>query len=217
MSHVEADQIVDLYERHAHAWDSDRGRDLVIEKAWMDRFVALLPAGASILDIGCGSGQPISRYLIERGFAVVGVDSSPTLISLCRSRFPDQEWIVADMRALEVGRKFHGLIAWDSFFHLSHEHQRRMFPIFGRHSAPGAALLFSSGPGYGEAIGSYHGEPLYHASLSPAEYRELLAAHGFYVNAHMVEDPHCGGHTVWLAQAAVTQERGGASLTNRCV
>jgi ubiquinone/menaquinone biosynthesis C-methylase UbiE len=121
MSLVEADQIIGLYERHAHAWDSDRGRDLVIEKAWMDRFVAHLPAGASILDIGCGSGQPISRYLIEQGFAVVGVDSSPTLISLCRSRFPDQEWIVADMRALAVGRKFHGLIACDSFFHLSFE------------------------------------------------------------------------------------------------
>lgn len=199
---LDADQIVGLYERHADAWDSDRGRDLTIEKDWMNRFLALVPAGASILDIGCGSGQPISRYLIEHGFDVVGVDSSPTLISLCRSRFPDQEWIVADMRTLSVNRTFHGLIAWDSFFHLSHDHQRQMFSIFSRHSAAGAALMFTSGTGHGESMGSYCGERLYHASLSPAEYRTLLSSHGFSVNSHAVEDPNCGRHTVWLAQAA---------------
>jgi len=163
--------------------------------------MALLPAGSSILDIGCGSGQPIARYLIAHGFDVVGVDSSPTLISKCRTRFPDQEWIVADMRTLSMNRRFQGLIAWDSFFHLSHEHQRAMFPIFSEHAADGAALLFTTGPEHGEAIGSYQGEPLYHASLSPVEYRKLLGSQGFSVVAHTVDDPGCGCHTVWLAQS----------------
>jgi cyclopropane fatty-acyl-phospholipid synthase-like methyltransferase len=46
------------------------------ESAWLDRFSTLLSQGASILDIGCGSGEPIARYLIDRGFAVDGVDVS---------------------------------------------------------------------------------------------------------------------------------------------
>ena len=104
------------------------------------------------------------------------------------------------MRTLALDQPFDGLIAWDSFFHLSHAHQRRMFPIFRRHAAPGAALLFTSGPAHGEAIGSYRGEPLYHASLSEAEYRALLAANGFAVVRQVAEDADCGGHTVWLAQ-----------------
>jgi SAM-dependent methyltransferase len=194
-----SERIVDLYERHAHNWDADRGRSL-FEKPWLDRFAALLPRGASILDIGCGSAEPIGRYLIERGFRLTGVDASPALIALCRARFPGQSWAVADMRALALGRTFDGLIAWDSFFHLSHEHQRRMFPIFRKYSAPGAALLFTSGPVHGEAIGSYRDEPLYHASLSEAEYHALLAANGFAVVRHVAEDPDCGRHTVWLAQ-----------------
>jgi hypothetical protein len=53
------------------------------------------------------------------------------------------------------------------------------------------------------AIGSYRGEPLYHASLSEAEYRSLLPQHGFEVVAHVAEDPECGGHTVWLAQLSM--------------
>lgn len=195
-----ADDIIGLYERHAEAWDRIRIADLILEREWMERFVALLPSGGSVLDLGCGSGQPIACHLFERGFAVVGVDSSPTLISKCRSRFPKAEWIVADMRALSINRKFTGVIAWDSFFHLSHEDQRAMFAVFREHTACGAPLLFTTGTGHGEAIGSFQGESLYHASLSPGEYRTLLESYGFRLLAHLVEDPSCGRHTVWLAQ-----------------
>lgn len=78
-----------------------------------------------------------------------------------------------------------------------------MFPIFDRHAAAHAALLFTSGTSHGTAIGSYAGEPLYHASLAPEEYRALLEAHGFTVHAHIVSDPGCGGHTVWLAARGI--------------
>jgi SAM-dependent methyltransferase len=196
-----ADKIIDLYERHAHNYVADRGRVRWNESAWLDRFTTLLPQRATILDIGCGFGEPIARYLIDRSFAVDGVDASPTLISLCRERFPHQYWHVADMRTLALDKTFHGLLAWDSFFHLPHDDQRRMFPIFKRHAAPGTALMFTSGTSHGEAVGSYRGEPLYHASLAAEEYRTLLESNGFRVEAHMVEDPDCGGHTVWLAQA----------------
>ncbi|HWV58487.1 MAG TPA: class I SAM-dependent methyltransferase [Longimicrobiales bacterium] len=194
-----ADAIIGLYERHAEAWDRQRGAELVLEREWLDRFVALMPPAGSVLDLGCGSGQPIARYLLDRGFTVIGVDSSPTLIDRCRSRFPEGEWLEADMRTLSLDRRFDGLIAWDSFFHLPHGDQRRMFAVFGQHALPGAPLLFTTGPGHGEAIGSFEGEPLYHASLAPDEYALHLAAHGFEIVDHVAEDPRCGGHTVWLA------------------
>jgi trans-aconitate methyltransferase len=42
--------------------------------------------------------------MVEQGLRVIGVDSSATMISFCRDRLPDQEWIVADMRRLALGR-----------------------------------------------------------------------------------------------------------------
>lgn len=194
-----AEAIPGLYERHADTYDRLRGRSL-FEKAWLDAFLALAPAGGSILDIGCGCGEPIARYVIEKGFRVSGIDSAPSLIALCRERFADHDWRVGDMRELDLGRGFQGVLAWDSFFHLSFEDQRRMFPIFAAHAEPGAPLMFTSGPEHGEAIGTFGGEALYHASLSPDEYRALLASHGFHVIKQVVEDPDCGGHTVWLAR-----------------
>jgi SAM-dependent methyltransferase len=113
----EASKIVGLYERNAENYDKDRGRDL-FERRWLADFLSLLPPGGSILDIGCGSAEPIARFFIEQGYAVTGVDSSPSLIDICTRRFPLQNWIVADMRDLCLGTGFNGIIAWDSFFTL---------------------------------------------------------------------------------------------------
>lgn len=199
MTHPSAHRIIGLYQEYAETWDRQRGKKL-IEKAWLDRFCGLLASGAAVLDIGCGSGDPIATYLVGRGHAVTGVDASPAMVELCVRRFPEHNWIAADMRTMDLGRTFAGLLAWDSLFHLAPDDQARMFPILARHAAPEAALMFTSGPRHGEAIGSWCGEDLYHASLAPEEYRSGLDAAGFDVVAHAVEDQACGGHTVWLAQ-----------------
>jgi SAM-dependent methyltransferase len=196
-----SDDIIGLYERHARESVGDRSQQTAFfEKDWLDRFTALVPAGGTVLDLGCGPGKPMAAYLLGQGLDVCGVDSSPTMIVLAVANFPDRRWIVADMRRLALGKRFAGVMAWDSFFHLSFEDQRRMFPIFRDHAAPGAPLLFTSGPRHGEAIGSLRGEPLFHASLAPDEYRSLLAANDFSVIAEKMDDAECGGHSVWLAR-----------------
>jgi len=195
----EAERIRDLYERHARAWDKDRSRSL-FEKAWLDKFLSLMPPDPRVLDIGCGSGEPIGQYLIQQGCKITGVDSAPSLIDLCRQRFPRQSWMVGDMRELSLGDHFDGILAWDSFFHLIPEDQQNMFSVFSRHARPSTALMFTSGSTHGEVIGDYRGEPLYHASMDESEFRSLLNDINFDVVEHVVEDPNCTNHTIWLAQ-----------------
>ncbi len=71
-----ADRIIDLYQRRAADFDRERSRSL-FERAWLDRFAGLLPEGGSVLDLGCGTGEPIARYLLGKDLAVTGVDSCP--------------------------------------------------------------------------------------------------------------------------------------------
>ena len=194
-----SERIVSLYEENAAAWDRMRGPGL-FETPWLDRFLARVRPGGTILDIGCGTGLPIARYLIERGFRVTGIDSAPSFIAMCQARFPGHEWQVADVRSLALGRRFDGLIAWHSaFFHLTPEDQEPLFPRLAGHAAPGAALIFTSGPERGEVIAEWQGEPLYHGSLAPDEYRALLEANGFGDIVHRARDPECGEATLWLA------------------
>lgn len=197
-----ADGIIDLYSRRALEWDRDRGKTL-IEKGWLDALLAHVPPAASILDLGCGSGEPIARYLIGQGRRLTGVDAAPRLIDLCRRRFPDQDWRVADMRGLNLGRTFDGVIAWHSAFHLTPRDQREMFAVYARHVGPGGVLMFTSGTSAGEAVGQWRGEPLYHGSLSAEEYCAALDASGFDLLDNRIDDLETGDATVWLARARV--------------
>ena len=77
---------------------------------------------------------------------------------------------------------------------------RRCSGILAGSRRRGAALMFTSGTAHGEAIGSFAGGPLYHASLDAEEYRALLARNGFILLRHVGNDPACGGATIWLAR-----------------
>lgn len=189
-----------VYERHAGAWDRHRGRRL-IERAWLDRFLAVVPPGMPVLDLGCGAGEPIARYLIESGHDVWGADFAEPMLAIARERFPPARWVHADMRTLDLGRTFGGIVGWDSFFHLTMDEQRAVIPLLARHLSPGGALLLTVGPGEGEVTGTVEGETVYHASLSPAEYARLLEREGLAVADFVAEDQTCDFHTVLLAVA----------------
>lgn len=141
-----------LYEAHARAFDRDRGRSLM-ERGYLTDVVNRLRPKAQVLDLGCGPGEPIARFFIERGFELTGVDAAPEMLVMCRERFPHAIWVEADMRGLVLPVQFDAVVAWDSFFHLARDEQRAMFPTFAKHVARNGLLLFTSGPRDGEVLG----------------------------------------------------------------
>lgn len=192
------DRIAELYQRHAHAFDAARRRNFP-ERIWLDRFARHLPGSGELLDLGCGGGEPVARYFVDRGFHLTGVDIAPTMIQLARTRFPRHRWIEADMRKFGAeSSTYDGIIAWSSLFHLDVEWQQKLIPRIAVWLKRGGVALFNTGPARGIAIGELEGEELFHASLAPAEYRALFASCGLAVIAHRIEDPECGGMTVWL-------------------
>lgn len=207
-----AKNIIDIYRKYGRQWTELRG-EYLYEQSWLDRFCEKLSNNAKVLDLGCGSGVPIARYLSKKGCAITGVDSSEVMLEMAQQNFsvekyPNHRWILGDMRNVQLNENvshntdsiFDGILAWDSFFHLTADDQRQMFTLFQRFSKIGTMLMFTSGPSEGEAIGEMFGEALYHASLSPDEYRELLAQHDFLVLEMVANDADCARHTVWLAQ-----------------
>lgn len=197
-SSASADDVVPIYDRLADDWDRLRDRTLA-ERPWLDRMLSHAP-GRRVLDLGCGSGLPVARYLVERGRLVTGLDAAPAMLDRFRANVPKAEAVAGDLRDFALGRPFDALLAWDSLFHLSPTDQRRELAQVAAHAAPGAALLFTSGPDAGETVGRLGDAALYHASLSPRDYRGLLIALGFTPVAFVPQDATCGGRSVWLAR-----------------
>jgi len=188
-----------VYDRQARAYDASRSRAL-FEAGWLQRFAATLPPGGRVLDLGCGAGEPIAGWLMAGGFAVTGVDLSVPMLEIARARWPGGDWRRADMRALDLGETFDGIVAWDSFFHLAPDAQRACIARMARHLAPGGTLLLTVGPDAGEAEGHVGGEPVYHASLSPAGYATCLEENGLRLTGFLAEDPDTDRHSVLMAR-----------------
>jgi ubiquinone/menaquinone biosynthesis C-methylase UbiE len=98
-----------VYERKATQFDGERSKEL-FGRRWLEKIEALLPKDASILDVGCGTGEPISQYFIAKGYDLTGVDYAQSMVAIARQRFPRQSWRVADMRALDMKKQYDGLI-----------------------------------------------------------------------------------------------------------
>lgn len=193
------DRIAEHYERHAHAFDAARRKNF-IEKGWLDRFLLAVPRGGHILDLGCGAGEPVGRYMVDKGYYLTGVDVSAKMIMLSRTRFPRHVWLNTDMRSAVMARTFEGILAWDSLFHLHHDDQAAMIEKMTRWLESGGALLFNSGPARGEASGYQFGEDVYHASLAPFEYRALFEELGLLEIDFVPDDPTTGGRSVWFVR-----------------
>ncbi len=204
-------KVYEEYE-HIHEWfDAHRDKSLM-EKEYLDLILANSPKQATVLDLGCGTGEPLAAFFIDQGYHVTGVDGSTKMIALCKARFPEQTWLCADMREIDLHQQFDVILAWHSFFHLPQSDQRKMFAKFAMHLKPGAVLAFTSGPAADEVWSDNGGQNLYHASLSIAEYQSLLKQNGLEVLLHKVEDPDCGEATTWVAQKQVVNHL----RTGRC-
>ncbi len=104
-----------------------------------------LPGGGTVLDLGCGTGVPISQVLIERGFKVYGVDASPTIVAAFRARFPGVPVECADVEDSDFfTRTFDGVVAWGLFFLLDAEVQRGLIKKFAGVLQSGGRLLFTA-------------------------------------------------------------------------
>ncbi len=188
-----------VYERQAEAFDSQRSRSLV-ELAWLEHFAAGVTAAGRVLDLGCGAGEPIAKWLSARGFAVTGVDFAGPILAIARRRWPDGDWRLGDMRELDLGERFAGIVAWDSFFHLTPDEQEACLPRVCAHLEPGGSLMMTVGPRRAEIGGAVGTESVYHGSLSPARYAELLEASDLRLVRFVAHDTDCGNRSVLLAR-----------------
>ena len=172
------------------------------ERAYVDRFIALAVPGARVLDLGCGTGIPIARYLIDHGFHVTGVDCSHAMLALARGNCPEADLVLGDMTEVPLEGPFGGIVAWDSVFHVPRARHAGLFDVMSRLLAPGAPLLLSVGGSEGDFAAPMLGALLPYSGNAPAESRRLLESSGFDVLAAEMDDPTSRGHMAMLCRKA---------------
>lgn len=136
-----------------------------------------LRRGATVIDLGCGSGLPITEILVSEGLNVYAIDASPAMVAAFRRNLPETPVACEAVEdSMFFDRMFDAVIAWGLMFLLEPIAQRRLIRRIADILAPGGRLLFTSSAeavGWNDAMTGVESR-----SLGAAEYRRHLSASG---------------------------------------
>lgn len=134
------------YESIAETYIKGRGRAVngigsSTARAWARTF----NIGSAILDLGCGTGIPVTKILLEAGLNAYAVDASPKMIEDFRQNFPHVPVACESVqRSPFFNRAFDGIIAIGLLFLLSEETQLALIPKMAAALNPGGKLMFTA-------------------------------------------------------------------------
>ncbi|MGI8521402.1 MAG: class I SAM-dependent methyltransferase [Actinomycetota bacterium] len=146
------------------------------------RFRPAPAARCEVLDLGCGAGEPSTRFLAER-FDVTGVDISSSQLRGAKQRLPKTSFIQADIaRPMFRGAVFDGVVALYSISHIPRSEHDAVFRRIASWLKPGGIFLATLGAAQGpDWYGDWLGVPMFFSSFDADRNRELLRSAGFHL------------------------------------
>src|SRR4030095_13278860 len=135
------------YDQIAQRWHENPRPEVYVARVlnYVDQVLAGLPPGSKVLDLGCGTGEPIARHSLQRGYRVTGIDQSLEMLRIAKTVVPDAQLIHGDIVQVEFGEGFAAAIAWDAAFHVARKHHATLYQKLARALTPGGRLLLSVG------------------------------------------------------------------------
>jgi SAM-dependent methyltransferase len=178
-----------------------------------DEFVNLLPAQATVLDIGCGAGIPWTRALAQR-FVTTGIDISPRQIEAARRNVAGATFVEGDVSSARFGAsQFDGAIAFYSIANLPRDEHGPLLARLAGWLRPGGLLLASLPAG--ESVGGIEdwlGASMYFSGLGSDAYRVLLRNLRFdviHIEETMIDEPDGPAWFLWILGRSPDERTGG--------
>ena len=204
---MSVEETIATYDRisteYAHRW-----QDRTVIAREIARFLALLPQGGTVLDVGCGPGFDCVT-LSSHGLRVLGVDLSWGMLQAGRAKGYPVQFIQADMRRLPLGEAVAGVWCNAALLHLSRHDSRLSLQEFHRVLQPNGVLFVAVKEGQGELRRSetYGSDnPRYFTYWQQEHVVSLMASCGFAIESGTTSQ---GQERRWLTYLArkIPQDR----------
>jgi ubiquinone/menaquinone biosynthesis C-methylase UbiE len=191
------------YDRMAERYLESKDAQDPVTVAALEEMSRLLPPGAAVLDLGCGPGVPVARWLSEHGYAVTGVDISARQLELARQQVPGATFVKSDMSALDFSPgTFDAVVSFYSIIHVPRGEQPALLGRVYRWLKPGGVFLATMATGSWEGTESDWegwGAPMWWSHYGQEENLEMLRAAGFDITfAEARSGTFAGGEESWL-------------------
>ncbi|GIF03746.1 class I SAM-dependent methyltransferase [Actinoplanes siamensis] len=175
---------MEVFDKLAEKYQGEHSHN-PFQSALIERISKTLPAGASVLDLGCGTGVPTAKILTESRHRVVGVDVAEGMLRLAREQVPGAEYVHADFAGLpdDFG-KFDAVTAFFSLLMLSKADIERTLDKIAGWLNPGGYLAIGMVNFDADSIPiDFMGVPVTVSGYLEPDLRAVLEAHGFTVDS----------------------------------
>jgi SAM-dependent methyltransferase len=179
--------VADGYDRLYRTYAAWGGGHPGWRHRYIDRAFDLgLSLPATGLDLGCGTGQHATAYLVERGLNVTGVDLSAQSINVARREVPAARFIVGDMTSIVLPESsFDLVVAFYSIIHVPRPEHAQLLARIAIWLRPGGLLVAAMGGGGGQEAGHDEAwlgeEPMYWSYWDPSISAALIGDVGLEV------------------------------------
>jgi SAM-dependent methyltransferase len=184
---IVADGYDAIAERY-FAWSD--ARPSATRLAWLARALERIPAGADVLDLGCGAGVPMTKALAD-GRQVTGVDISARQVELARAAVPGATFIQGDMTTLELPpASLDAVVAFYSLTHVPRADLPALLDAIHGWLRPGGVFMASMGAqdAPDEVEADWLGTPMFFSHHGAKKNRALVRHAGFEIEQAIVEE-----------------------------
>lgn len=189
---------------HYRADDADDGQ----YGPWLGDLHGRLPASAAVLDLGCGCGVPVARFLADAGHHVTGIDISDVQIERARRLVPTGTFLRADASRLHLPpASFDAVVCLYALIHVPLADQPRLIGSIASWLRPGGWLLATVGDSaWTGTEDNWLGGPatMWWSHADAATYRDWLGQAGLTVTAEDFIPEGTSGHTLYWARRPPT-------------
>jgi len=185
-----SNSLRETYNDFADTYDANRGAFDISEI--LDLFYSSLALNhGTLLDLGCGAGEPVAGYFIDNNWHVTGVDFSERMIELASKYAPKMAAITDDITNVKFKpNRFNAVTATYSLFHISSERHIELFSSIFQWLKPKGQFLFTyatkeyTGSEVFDGYKKFIDTELYYSHKKPTELFSDLQNVGFNLTSH---------------------------------
>ena len=148
----------------------NKQRKLYQSKPLLLKFLKYLPKNSKVLDLGCGAGIPVSKFLVDNGCKVTGIDFSDGMLKLARKNVPAAKFIKMDITKIKFKENsFDGVISFYAIIHIPRNYHSKIYKDLHKILKPDG-ILFANASGtntWEETAKDYLGVPMFWSFYNP--------------------------------------------------
>lgn len=170
------------------------------EKKLFTKLFKKIPDEGDILDLGCGTGEPFDRFMVEKGYNVKGVDLVEKHVHAAREIVPDAEFVQGDFFDVDPNEeKYDAVTSFYAVFHLPRKKHQKLFKHMNSLLRDEGMLLITVGGGEMDKYvnENWNGSEMVWSSYSQEKSKELLRESGFEIK-ETYEEKSEEEHHLWI-------------------